>query len=78
MQRMNDDRSTSASLTGCLQIEKATHANDGLYTLIVRNEMGSASKTMEAQLHGGKAPTVPLAAYAVVCGVRPHARRAQT
>lgn len=28
-------------------------ANDGLYTLIVENEFGIASKTIEAQLHGG-------------------------
>lgn len=43
-------------LTGCLQIEKATHSNDGLYTLAVRNEFGSVNKSVEAQFHKGMYP----------------------
>ncbi|RWS26710.1 BDNF/NT-3 growth factors receptor-like protein [Leptotrombidium deliense] len=34
---------------GCLQIEQATHVNDGLYTLQVINEFGEHNKSIEAQ-----------------------------
>lgn len=36
---------------GCLQLEKATHANEGLYTLKVTNEFGTVNFSVEAQFH---------------------------
>ncbi|CAG2115978.1 unnamed protein product, partial [Medioppia subpectinata] len=36
---------------GCLQIERATHVNDGLYTLIAVNSLGQFNRSVEAQFH---------------------------
>jgi hypothetical protein len=44
---------------GCLQIEKATHANDGFYTLVVWNELGITNRTIEAQVHTGMLYSLP-------------------
>lgn len=37
--------------TGCLEIQRATHVNDGLYTLVVSNALGEANASVEAQFH---------------------------
>ncbi|XP_054160604.1 BDNF/NT-3 growth factors receptor-like [Oppia nitens] len=38
-------------IEGCLQIERATHVNDGYYTLVVINSLGEYNKSVEAQFH---------------------------
>lgn len=54
--RLLSSRSVSLILSsiGYLQIEKATPSNDGLYTLLLRNEFGTANLSVEAQFHKGQ------------------------
>lgn len=42
-----------AMFSGCLQIERATHVYDGLYTLIAVNSLGESNMSVEAQFHKG-------------------------
>lgn len=41
---------------GCLQIKRETSVYEGIYTLVVQNEMGIANRSIEVSLHKDKLP----------------------
>lgn len=43
---------------GCLQLTRATHVNDGIYTLVAINNYGTANLSVEAQFHKDALPNI--------------------
>lgn len=43
----------STFFKGCLQLERASQVNEGLYTLVAHNTFGQASLSIETRFHKG-------------------------